>query len=274
MFNKLKLRKAPLSLDSVSNAIKTRGTKSLSPEEINPKHIDLKVINQLGIPQNSIVAVAYDPVQSLLAVSTTSNDVRVYGQLNVEVVFEFNIKHPITFLRFVKGVYLVCASPGAGLNILSLHSKKVLGTTLFPGTVTAMESDPSLDWLIMGLSNGSLMFYDVDRVNLTPFRIDNLQKKIMPKEKMSPVLSIEWHPRDIGTLLIAYQQSAIVYSLVSGEVKSVLVYQLSKDHRGFQLASHIANGGKKKIFGGSKEVIPKLKEAHFHPKWITRRHSA
>lgn len=141
MFNKLKLRKAPLSLDSVSNAIKTRGTKSLSPEEINPKHIDLKVINQLGIPQNSIVAVAYDPVQSLLAVSTTSNDVRVYGQLNVEVVFEFNIKHPITFLRFVKGVYLVCASPGAGLNILSLHSKKVLGTTLFPGTVTAMESD-------------------------------------------------------------------------------------------------------------------------------------
>ncbi len=265
MFNKLKLRKAPLSLDSVSNAIKTRGTKSLSPEEINPKHIDLKVINQLGIPQNSIVAVAYDPVQSLLAVSTTSNDVRVYGQLNVEVVFEFNIKHPITFLRFVKGVYLVCASPGAGLNILSLHSKKVLGTTLFPGTVTAMESDPSLDWLIMGLSNGSLMFYDVDRVNLTPFRIDNLQKKIMPKEKMSPVLSIEWHPRDIGTLLIAYQQSAIVYSLVSGEVKSVLVYQLSKDHRGFQLASHIANGGKKKIFGGSKEVIPKLKEAHFHP---------
>ena len=111
-----------------------------------------------------------------------------------------------------------------------------------------MESDPSLDWLIMGLSNGSLMFYDVDRVNLTPFRIDNLQKKIMPKEKMSPVLSIEWHPRDIGTLLIAYQQSAIVYSLVSGEVKSVLVYQLSKDHRGFQLASHIANGEEEDIW--------------------------
>lgn len=128
----------------------------------------------------------------------------------------------------------------------------MLGTTLFPGTVTAMESDPSLDWLIMGLSNGSLMFYDVDRVNLTPFRIDNLQKKIMPKEKMSPVLSIEWHPRDIGTLLIAYQQSAIVYSLVSGEVKSVLVYQLSKDHRGFQLASHIANGGRRRYL-----VVPR-----------------
>ena len=75
---------------------------------------------------------------------------------------------------------------------------------------------------------------------------------------MSPVLSIEWHPRDIGTLLIAYQQSG-VYSLVSGEVKSVLVYQLSKDHRGFQLASHIANGEEEDV-GGSKEVIPKQRK--------------
>ncbi|KAL6453987.1 SRO77 Lethal(2) giant larvae protein SRO77 [Candida maltosa Xu316] len=265
MFNKLKSRKAPLSLDSVSNAIKTRGTKGLSPEEINAKNIEMKLINQIGIPKNSIVAVAYDPVQSLLAVSTTNNDVRVYGQVNVEVVFEFNLKNPITFLRFVKGVYLVCASAGSGLTILSLHSKKVLGTSSFPGTVTAMESDPSLDWLIMGLSNGSLVFYDVDRLTTTPFRIDNLQKKIMPKEKMSAVVSIEWHPRDIGTLLIGYSQSAIVYSLVTGEIKSVLVYQLSKEHRAFQLASHVSHGGKKKLFGGAKEIIPKLKEAHFHP---------
>ncbi|RCK57682.1 Lethal(2) giant larvae SRO77 [Candida viswanathii] len=128
-----------------------------------------------------------------------------------------------------------------------------------------MEADPSLDWLIMGLSNGSLIFYDVDRLHQTPFRIDNLQKKIMPKEKMSPVVSIEWHPRDIGTLLVGYNQSAIVYSLVSGEIKSVLVYQLSKEHRAFELASHVSHGGKKKMFGSSKLVIPKLKEAHFHP---------
>lgn len=265
MFNKFKLRKPPLSLGSVSNVIKTRGTKGLSPEEIDVKKIELKVVNQIGIPKNSIVAVAYDPVQSLLAVSTTSNDVRVYGQVNVEVVFEFNIKNPITFLKFVKGVYLVCGSAGSGLTILSLHSRKVLGTALFPGSVTAMETDPSLDWLIMGLSNGSLMFYDVDRLQQTPFRIDNLQKKIMPKEKLSPVVSIEWHPRDIGTLLIGYNQSAVVYSLVSGEIKSVLVYQLSKEHRAFELASHVSHGGKKKLFGSSKAVLPKLKEAHFHP---------
>ena len=116
------------------------------------------------------------------------------------------------FFDLLRGISCLCLTR-CWFEYIIIALQKVLGTTLFPGTVTAMESDPSLDWLIMGLSNGSLMFYDVDRVNLTPFRIDNLQKKIMPKEKMSPVLSIEWHPRDIGTLLIAYQQSAIVTHL-------------------------------------------------------------
>ncbi|KAI3407099.2 SRO7 [Candida oxycetoniae] len=260
-----KSRKAPLSLNSLSNALKTHGSKSLSPEEINPKTIDVNVINQLGIPQDSIVAVAYDPIQSLLAISTTHNDVRVYGQVNVEVVFEFNIKHPITFLRFVKGVYLLCGSPAAGLTILSLYSKKILGKTSFPGTVTTFETDPALDWLVVGLANGSILFYDIDRMNMTPFRIDNLQKQVMPKEKMSPVVSIEWHPRDIGTFLITYNQCAIVYSLVSAEIKCVLKYELSKQHRAFGYSMHIVNGGKKKLFGSQKTVRPFLTEAHFHP---------
>ncbi|RLV89407.1 Lethal [Spathaspora sp. JA1] len=265
MFSKLKSRKAPLSLSSVSNAIKTSGTKDLSPKEIKAKSIDLKVINQLGIPQSSIVAVAYDPVQSLLAIATTNNDVRVYGQVNVEVVFEFNLKHPITFLRFIKGVYLVCWSPGAGLTILSLHSKKILGKYSFSGTITCAETDPSLDFLIFGLSNGSVLFYDVDRMNLTPFRIDNLQKKVLPKEKMSPVMSVEWHPRDIGTLLIGYSKCAVVYSLSSGDIKTVFSYQLQKDARAFEYSSYIVNGGKKKMFSSSKDISPDLISAHFHP---------
>lgn len=209
------------------------------------KKIDVAVINQIGVPKDSITAIAYDPVQSLLAIATKDNDVRIFGQINVEVVFEFNIKHPIVSLRFVKGVYLLCTSPGSGLTVLSLHSKQIIGTFSFPGTVTAAETDPSLDWAIFGLANGSLIFYDVDRLNLTQFRIDNLQKKVMPKEKMSPVVSIEWHPRDIGTLLVAYNQCAIVYSLVTGQIKCTLTYTLLKEHKGFQYSNHIATGGKK-----------------------------
>lgn len=266
MFSKLKLRKAPLSLSSVSNIIKTSGVSDLSPESLNPKTIGVSTTGQIGLPKDSIIAVAYDPVQSLLAVSTTHNEIRVYGQQSVEVVFEFNISSPITELRFVKGVYLVGILPsGGGITVLSLHSKTILGTFLPPGSISSVELDPSLDWLILGMANGSVLFYDIDRLNLTPFRIDNLQKKILPKQKMSPVLSVEWHPRDIGSVLVTYSHCAVLYSLTMGEVKSEFIYSIGKGAKGFDHSLYISNGGKKKLFGSSKEVIPELLESHFHP---------
>lgn len=266
MFNKLKLRKAPLSLSSVSNVIKTAGVTDLSPSDINPKQIELSTISQLGIPLNSIVAIAYDPVQSLLAVSLKNNQVRVFGQSLVEVMFEFKTSSPITDLRFVKGVYLVCVQPAASnIVVLSLHSKEILTTYLAPGHITAVETDPSLDWLILGLSNGQLIFYDVDRLTLCPFKIDNLQKCVLPKHKLSPVLGIEWNPRDIGSVLITYSHCAVVYSITSGSIKSSFVYDLNRGDKGFEYSSFIANNGKKKLFGSSKTVIPEVKEAHFHP---------
>lgn len=266
MFNKLKLRKAPLSLSSVSNAIKNAGSSDLSPPGLTSKMLNLTVADEKGLPEGSILAVAFDPVQSLLAVSTRQNEIRVYGQGSVEVVFSFKSSSPITALRFVKGVYLVAVLPSSGgITVLSLHSKSILTSYSPPGSISAVESDPSLDWLIIGLANGSVLFYDVDRLHLTPFRIDNLQKKILPKHKLSPVLNIEWHPRELGCILVTYSHSAIVYDYTTETIKASFVYQLAKGSRGFDYSSSVANGGKKKLFGSSKDVIPEMTEAHFHP---------
>lgn len=159
MFNKLKLRKAPLSLSSVSNAIKNAGSNDLSPQDLNPRNLKLAVGDQLGLPPDSIVTAAYDPVQSLLAVSTKKNTVHVFGQQTVEVVFEFKTSSTIDYLKFVKGVYLVCVQSLGGVTVLSLHSKKIMANYTCPGTITAVEADPSLDWLAVGLSNGSIVVY-------------------------------------------------------------------------------------------------------------------
>lgn len=264
MFSKLKSKKAPISLNSVSNALKNAGSESLTSADIPKKDLDLYVSSQLGLSRHAVVAMAYDPVQSLLAISTKNGEIRVFGQHSVEVVFEFKRGTTFTELRFVKGVYLVGILATNGVTVLSLHLKTVLQSYLPPGSVVATALDPSLDWLILGLANGLLLVYDVDRLNLTPFRVDNLQKKVLPKQKMSPVLHVEWHPRDIGTILVAYSHCAVVYSLTMGEIKTVFIYQLSKGARGFENSLFVDNGGKKKMFS-SKEVIPELVEAHFHP---------
>lgn len=264
MFNKIKLRKAPLSLSSVSNAIKSSGSANLTPE-INQKHLKVVGGDQLGLPIDSIVAVAYDPVQSLFAVSTNRNSIHVYGQRTVEVVFELRVLGSVSFLRFVKGVYLVCVESSGAITVLSLHSKEILGTYLVPGAVSSVESDPCMDWLILGLNNGSLFFYDVDRLALTPMRVDNLQKAVIPKQKLSPVLSIQWHPRDMGTVLVAYSHCAVQYSLTGGGVKNAFVYRLEAGSKGFEHSNAVESGGKKKLFGSAKEVVPRLNEAHYHP---------
>lgn len=264
MFSKLKSKKAPLSLNSVSNALKNAGSDSLTSPNISKKDLDLYVSSQLGLSRHAVVAMAFDPVQSLLAVSTKNNEIRVFGQHSVEVVFEFKAGTTFTELHFVKGVYLVGVSPTKGITVLSLHLKTVLLTYLPPGSVVSVCLDPSLDWLILGLANGQIVIYDVDRLNLTPFRVYNLQKKILTKQKLSPVYHIEWHPRDIGTILVTYSHCSVIYSLTMGEIKTAFIYLLSKGARGFDNSLFIDNGGKKKMFS-SKEVVPELLEAHFHP---------
>lgn len=267
MFSKFKQKKAPLSLTLVSNAIKlSGGSNDLSPPSINAKNISVSTAFQLGLPKDSIIAVAHDPVQSLLAVSTKTNEVRVFGQFTVEVVFGFASTAPITKLHFIKGVYLVAIAESVGnITVLSLHSKTILATYSVPGAATASDANYSLDWLLIGLQNGQVHIFDVDRLSQTPFRIDNLQKKIMPKAKMSPVTSILYNPRDIGTVLITYSHSAIIYSMISGEIKQTLIYQLDKSAKGFAAANFVANGGKKKMFGGSKDVIPEIVKSQWHP---------
>ncbi|OVF09222.1 putative Rab GTPase-binding protein [Clavispora lusitaniae] len=264
MFNKLKSRKAPLSLSSVSNAIKSSSSSSLTPQ-LESKHLKVTSGDQLGLPMGSIDAIAFDPVQSLLAVGTKAKTVHVYGQQTVEVVFELNTRAEIAHLRFLKGIYLVCVETSGTITILSLHSKSILSTYSAPGTITAVESDPSMDWLIFGLANGSLFFYDVDRFNLTPFRVDNLQKVVLPKQKLSPVRSIQWHPRDIGTLLITYSHCAIQFSISGGGIKNSFTYISEPGTRGYAHSNGFATGNKKKLFGSPKPVVCEMNEAHYHP---------
>lgn len=264
MLNKLKSKKPPLSLSSVSNAIKNSNSLNLSPE-IKAKTLKIATATQRGLPQDSVVTSAYDAVQSLLAVATKRNSVHVFGQQNVEVVFEFNSSGSITHLAFVRGIYLVVVELTGTISVLSIHRKLVLGTFLAPGVVTALVADPSQDFVIVGLNNGKLMFYDIDRLAVTPVRIDCLQKSVLPKQKLSAVLSIQWHPRDIGTLLVTYSHCAVEYSIVTETVRNYFAYTIRSDASGFEHSNNFESGGKKKLFGLTKEVTVSMVQALYHP---------
>ncbi|CDO94378.1 unnamed protein product [Kluyveromyces dobzhanskii CBS 2104] len=211
-------------LKTVSNAIKSVATRDAS-NGISSKAFELSEVSRYGM-NGKVSTFAFDPVQSLLAIATDSGEIHVYGKQQVEVVFTLEVK-TIKEMRFVKGIYLIVVDSKDSLNVLSLHQKVLLASFFAPGKITCIETDPSLSWVLIGLQSGSTIIYDIDRDYLSPFKIENLQKsRYFKRDHLSAVLSLQWNPRDIGTVLISYDRVTVLYSFVENDVKQHFIHEV------------------------------------------------
>jgi hypothetical protein len=107
---------------------------------------------------SQIGAIAYDPVQSLLAVGTNdtqfgSGQIYVFGQRRVCVVFHFPRKASAKFLQFCANK-LISVDSKSELCVFSLETKQMLVSYAPPSHVSAVLTDPSLDYVFLGLQNG------------------------------------------------------------------------------------------------------------------------
>ena len=118
---------------------------------------------------SQISVIAYDPIQSLLAVGTSdtqfgSGQVYVFGQRRVLVVFEFPRKASAKFLQFCADK-LISVDSRNEICIFSLATRSLITSYAPPGQATALATDPSLDYAFIGLSNGSLGDFSTGKIN-------------------------------------------------------------------------------------------------------------
>jgi len=109
---------------------------------------------------SKISVIAYDPVQSLLAVGTNdtpygSGQIYVFGQRRVLATFQFPRKSSAKFLQFCADK-LVSVDSKNEVSIYSLETKRLVTSYAPPGQATALATDASLDYAFIGLSNGVL----------------------------------------------------------------------------------------------------------------------
>lgn len=115
-------------------------------------------VARIGI-SSQISRLAYDPVQSLLAVGTNatkfgSGQVYIFGQKRIEVVFPLPRQGAsVKELQFCSDRLVVLDSRN-DIGVLSLPDKKWIGSYSPPGVVTAITSDHTLDYVMVGLQNG------------------------------------------------------------------------------------------------------------------------
>ncbi|EEP82627.1 conserved hypothetical protein [Uncinocarpus reesii 1704] len=181
-----------------------------------PELFMLDEVARFGV-NSRISTLAYDPVQSLLAVGTSETqygggEIYVFGQQRVSVVFQLPRKAASTILQFAADK-LISVDSKNEVCAFSLVEKKLVASYAPPGLVTAILTDPCLDYVFIGLQNGELVTYDLDRRIPAPFKLPNFWKERNPRARVLPIVSLAFHPRDIGALLIGYSDGAVLFSV-------------------------------------------------------------
>ncbi|KAJ5793648.1 Lethal giant larvae (Lgl)-like C-terminal [Penicillium paradoxum] len=232
--------------------------KDLS-EGLSPDLFLLDDFARCGV-NSQISAIAYNPVQSLIAVGTSdtsfgSGQIYVFGQRRVSVVFEFPRKASARFLQFCADK-LVSIDSKNQICVYSLETGRMVVSYAPPGQVTALLTDPSLDYAFIGLQNGEIIAYDLDRESLTPFRVPNLWLERNPRARFFPVVSLEFSPRDIGKILVGYPEGAVTFTFKQNIAQKFFVYEIPPGAPGGDCLP-------------SQDVRrPKLKKAIWHPNGI------
>ena len=83
-----------------------------------------------------------------------------------------------------------------------------------------------LDYALLGMQTGDILAYDMDREGVAPFRIPNLWTEYDSRARVSPIVSLAFHPRDIGKLLIGYTHGAAVYSFKQNKAQYFFNYEI------------------------------------------------
>ncbi|USP73313.1 Lethal(2) giant larvae protein -like protein SRO77 [Curvularia clavata] len=238
---------------------KQAGISNDLSQGLSPDLFVLDHIRNYGI-NSKITQVAYDPVQSLLAIGTSESkygpgQIYVFGQKRVEVVLPLpNRSASVKILQFC-AEKLLCVDSKNDLSVFSLETKKLLNAHSPPAKITALHSDPAIDYALLGTQHGEVYAYDLDRETLTPFKISNLWRERFPQSRLTSVVTLSLHPRDIGSLLIGYNSGAVIYSFKQNKAVHFFNYRLPKG----------APGGDSDPSSIFKDREPPLTQAVWHP---------
>ncbi|RDA87369.1 hypothetical protein CP532_6984 [Ophiocordyceps camponoti-leonardi (nom. inval.)] len=225
---------------------------SLRPELLTPDEQARYGIN------SQISCLAYDAVQSLLAVGTSesrhgSGQIYVFGQRRVHKVLAPRRPTSFRVMQF-SGNRLVSIDSKNELSVWDLDTAERINGQVIAGQVVALATDPTLDWAFIGLHSGDVLAFDLDRGSLSrAFRLTNFWREKEPNARTASLVCLSLHPRDVGKLLIGYTHGAVVYSF--------------KQNRPVHFLEYVLPAGAPGGYGSGVEVTrrPRLTHALWHP---------
>ncbi|KDQ63133.1 hypothetical protein JAAARDRAFT_119208 [Jaapia argillacea MUCL 33604] len=184
----------------------------------------------------NVVALAVDPVSSLLVVGTAQGEIRILGGPLVDI--RFSLPDPSTrvkFLQFAPFVSkLVCVDTNDQVYVWTLasHTQPKLQATFKSNNLVI---SPSHSHAFIILQSGKIKTYDLLCLRFSPYDVANQWTLHQEKDPLSGrdghrevdshvPMEVAVHPRNLGTTFIAYAGGVALYDIP--ERKTSRVYEL------------------------------------------------
>ncbi|KAK4756041.1 hypothetical protein SAY87_009798 [Trapa incisa] len=252
MFAKKLIEKAAQQLQQHQNQHKHSQSQSQSLQADVKSSVDLqpRITLHYGIPSASSI-LAFDPIQSLLAVGTLDGRIKVVGGDNIEVLLVSTKQLPFKFLVFLQNQgYMTSVSNENEIQVWDLTHQSIACSMQWDSNITAFSVIRGTNYMYIGDENGMVfvLMFETDKRKLIQLPYLVPAKSIAEAAAISvppqkSVVGVLPQPSSEGNrMLIAYEHGLIIlWDVSENQVMSVkgsknleknhVVVDLSKEGR-------------------------------------------
>ncbi|XP_006872118.1 PREDICTED: syntaxin-binding protein 5 isoform X2 [Chrysochloris asiatica] len=183
-------------------------------ETLQSEHFQLCKTVRHGFPYQPS-ALAFDPVQKILAVGTQTGALRLFGRPGVECYCQHESGAAVIQLQFlINEGALVSALADDTLHLWNLRQKRpaILHSLKFcRERVTFCHLPFQSKWLYVGTERGNIHIVNVEAFALSGYVIMwNKAIELSSKAHPGPIVHISDNPMDEGKLLIGFESGTVV----------------------------------------------------------------
>ncbi|XP_063299662.1 syntaxin-binding protein 5 isoform X2 [Pelobates fuscus] len=206
---------AAVSSSSSSSSSSQPGNREVDiPETLQSDHFQLCKTVRHGFPFQPS-ALAFDPVQKILAIGTENGALRLFGRPGVECYCQHDSGSAVIQLQFlINEGALVSALEDDTLHLWNLRQKRpaILHSLKFiRERITFCHLPFQSKWLYVGTEKGNIHIVNVESFTLSGYVIMwNKAIELSSKSHPGLVVHISDNPMDEGKLLIGYESGIVV----------------------------------------------------------------
>ncbi|KAM4699212.1 syntaxin-binding protein 5-like isoform 3-T3 [Discoglossus pictus] len=183
-------------------------------ESLTSEHFHICKTVQHGFPYMP-TALAFDPVQKILAIGTRNGSIRILGRPGVDCHCQHDSDATVQHLQFlINEGALVSACADQTLHLWNLRQKRpaVLHSLKFnKERITCCHLPFQSKWLYVGTERGNTHIVNIESFILSGYVVMwNKAIELSTRTHPGPVVHLSDTPRDEGKLLIGYENGTVV----------------------------------------------------------------